>query len=327
MSIHLGFTPDPIRAAALDRRMHRELADSIAHLDEVSAPIVPHDGNACQKILGQLRSGLVFPPVTFLRYYQLTLALLAEKHEQANACWEALLQSVPMSSTGLIRPLMEPFDNETLSIFKLVGSQDAKIDIGILPPTTGEWESFRERYQAGRAMLEHLVPELAGEIQAIVHEVYVVAGDRSRTMQFDGGSHFQLWGGLYLNAHFHPTPQAIVEVIAHESAHGLLFGFCTDDPLVLNNDDELFRSPLRKDPRPMDGIYHATFVSARMHYALSALLERGSWAADERAALEMAREADRRNFFAGLGVFDAHGKPSELGRELMEGARGYMAKA
>ena len=33
-----------------------------------------------------------------------------------------------------------------------------------------------------------------------------------------------------------------------------------DELFVLNPDWERFPSPLREDPRPMDGIYHATFV-------------------------------------------------------------------
>ena len=64
----------------------------------------------------------------------------------------------------------------------------------------------------------------------------------------------------------------MVQALAHESAHLLLFGMCADGPLLENaNDDHRYSSPLRTDSRPMDGIVHATFVTARMCCALSQL--------------------------------------------------------
>ena len=63
------------------------------------------------------------------------------------------------------------------------------------------------------------------------------------------------------------------QALAHESGHNLLFGFCASESLVENADEELFASPLRADPRPMDGVFHATYVVARMHQTLTRLLE------------------------------------------------------
>lgn len=62
------------------------------------------------------------------------------------------------------------------------------------------------------------------------------------------------------------------EVLAHEAGHSLLFGLTVDEPLVLNLDDVLYPSPLREDPRPMDDIYHAAFVSAHMALAMETLI-------------------------------------------------------
>lgn len=43
-----------------------------------------------------------------------------------------------------------------------------------------------------------------------------------------------------------------------------LFYAYLDDEIVLNPPDQVFSSPLRRQPRPMNGIYHAAFVLARM---------------------------------------------------------------
>ena len=115
-----------------------------------------------------------------------------------------------------------------------------------------------------------------------------------------------------------------VEVIAHESAHSLLFGFCTDEPLVENRGDELYTSPLRPDPRPMDGIYHATFVSARMHLAMSRLAESGMLDQESRDAAIRAAASDAANFEAGYAVVRDHGRLTRTGRALMDSARAYM---
>lgn len=55
-----------------------------------------------------------------------------------------------------------------------------------------------------------------------------------------------------------------LEHIVHECAHQHLFALQLIDPVVLNHKDELFDAPIRKQKRPMDGIFHACFVLARM---------------------------------------------------------------
>lgn len=64
-------------------------------------------------------------------------------------------------------------------------------------------------------------------------------------------------------------------MLAHEAGHCLLFGLTIDEPLVLNDDNEMFLSPLRPDPWPMDGICHATLQSVRMAWAMEALGDSG----------------------------------------------------
>ena len=106
----------------------------------------------------------------------------------------------------------------------------------------------------------------------------------------------------------------------------LLFGFCTEEPLVLNDDDELFRSPLRIDPRPMDGIYHATFVLARMHWAMTKLINDSRVSPEQRELAIQAARVDRRHFSDGLAIVEAHARLTPMGAALMDGARQYMAQ-
>ncbi len=55
-----------------------------------------------------------------------------------------------------------------------------------------------------------------------------------------------------------------IEHIIHEASHIHLNCLMAIDPLILNAPDERFTSPIRTDPRPMMGVFHATYVSARI---------------------------------------------------------------
>ena len=56
-----------------------------------------------------------------------------------------------------------------------------------------------------------------------------------------------------------------IEHIVHETSHIRLESHFLVENLVLNsNKEEIFKAPIRDDPRPMRGIYHATFVLSRM---------------------------------------------------------------
>lgn len=326
MRPHPGFLPDVHRARHLDLRMHRELGASLCHLCEAADGVVPFDAGSMGTLVGHLQAGTAYAPILFGDYYQLALELMNDDCEAAAATFSRLASARPLSSrlqhvSGLADPRACPLS----AGYHRRMTEDC--EIGMLPPPAEVAAAFAERYRRGLALMERAIPELAAEVRAIVRHVVCVVGDPACAMQFDGGSHFQLWGALFLNADFHTTEWSIVEVVAHESAHGLLFGFCIDEPLVFNDDDELYPSPLRVDPRPMDGIYHATFVSARMHWAMSRLVESGLLTEEDREQAERARDADARNFAAGYGVVAEHGRLSDLGAALMAGACEYMEAA
>ena len=83
--------------------------------------------------------------------------------------------------------------------------------------------------------------------------------------------------------------------------------------LVHNPDDELHASPLRSDPRPLDGTFHATFVSARMHYAHSHALETGVLSKREQKQSRKALVWRRTAFQDGLKTLNEHASLTPLG--------------
>jgi HEXXH motif-containing protein len=190
------------------------------------------------------------------------------------------------------------------------------------------WSECRARIDAAFRLLDAGFPEMAAEIRALLREIVVAAGPEDpKALTFDGASHFMLWGAILLNARGQKTALDTAQALAHESGHNLLFGYGASEPLVENEDDELFASPLRVDPRPMDGIVHATYVIARMHQTLSRLIQTGVLDDAQTAAAKADLAAHERNFAAGDGVIREGGRLTDLGREVLSGARDYMAQA
>lgn len=325
MNIHNGFAPDAARAIALDRRMHQDLARSVQHIVDQVGTSIEFDRRTIARLISRLDQGLRASPETFACYYALADALLDGDSPRALKEFAALARQPVPAAGRLVAPLRPAEQCERSRRYLALLADEGNDDVPILAPTPEVAARFGERFDRGLELMRRAVPELAGEVEAIVHEVVPIAGDPAADEQIDGGSHFQLWGALFLNAGFHPTDASMFEVIAHESAHSLLFALCRDEMLVDNDDEEVYPSPLRSDLRPMDGIYHATFVSARMHWAMSGLLASGLADPREQAAIAAARDDDLRNFQAGLSVIDAHAQLTSLGRELMEGARRYIA--
>lgn len=324
MSLHFGFEPDARRAGELDRRMHADLAASLSYLSAQSAGVVDHDLAAIATLADGIERGDRHAPLTFADYYDCGSALLAEDWVAAGAAFRRLAGARPVAPGLRIDALRDPAACGRSRRMVDMLLEDDSLDMGVLAPADEVAAAFPARFEAGMALLDAACPELAGEVRALVREVVPIASDRTRKFDLDGGSHYRLWGALFLNAGYHPTPCAMAEVIAHESAHSLLFGFSIDEPLTTNDGAAVYASPLRADPRPMDGIYHATFVSARMHYAMSRLLDSGRLDAAAAAQVRAARGADARNFELGLQVVQQHGELTHAGDALMRAARDYM---
>jgi HEXXH motif-containing protein len=110
----------------------------------------------------------------------------------------------------------------------------------------------------------------------------------------------------------------MIEGLSHESAHVYLFALSLGDSFVDNPDDELHPSPLRADPRPLDGTFHATYVCARMHYALSHVIKSGVLSRSEANEARKALAARGAAFSDGLKTLSDYASVTR--------ARSYMVE-
>lgn len=319
-----SFAPDGPRARALDRRMRALLAESLEHIHDRGAAALDVDFSPVLRVAEGLHAGHRYAPAVFGLYKEAVVAIAGDDLSAASACLERLGAERPIDATPQIVALGDATIAPHRPLFLAELGLETAIGCRARDPEPAAAADFTARLAAARALMARAAPDLAAEFDALTTQIILVGSDPTAVMQFDGGSSYMLWGGLFLNIAFHPDEVALVEVLAHESAHMLLFGYASDEPLVNNDDEPRYSSPLRVDPRPMDGIYHATFVSARMHWAMSQLIASGILDAAGRARAEAARAADRRNFTDGYAVVAAHGDLTATGAAVMAAAHAYM---
>lgn len=323
----LSFRPDKERARKLNIRMNSELGASLQHVCEQVDGELSYNGSALQELIEHLLEGRNVPPATFAHYYELVKAIYAGSRDEAQLRLN-LLAETDLSSRPLeIFALGSPELREATKVYFEKWNEDMGAALGFREPTDRIARDFQIRLSEGLDLVREALPELHGEIEAIIHQIVIVGSNPESTYQVDGGSHFQLWGALFLNGHFHADRIAVAEVLAHESAHSLLFAFCTEEALTNNDENTCYSSPLRPDPRPMDGIYHATFVSARMHWAMTELARFGGLTEGERERALKSAEEDRLNFLSGYSVVEEHGDLTQTGAALMANARDHIRQS
>jgi hypothetical protein len=74
----------------------------------------------------------------------------------------------------------------------------------------------------------------------------------------------------------------------------------------------------------MDGIVHATFVTARMHRSLVQLRASGALSDDESEQADRLLADHVKNFAMGWEIVDRDARLSERGRNIMADARRHM---
>lgn len=321
--ISTAFAPDAGRVVFFDRLMRERLTESLRYLYGLVREHIDIAEDTFESGLKRILAQPV-PPDCFAAYYELAYAAQEGDMELVESLFSEVLS--PESPRGLdIFPFRER--SRDARSFRYVNpiDTDPAMPFAILPVEEKDFEKARDMIHEALDVLKNADPALHDEIRALLRVIMVGAGTRDKKARtFDGASAFELWGAIVLNAIEARDVVDMIQTLAHESCHVMLFGFCIDGRLVLNPDSERHPSPLRTDPRPIDGIYHAVFVLARMFYASAAIIENSSLPAELIAKAETTRLGFAQRFYDGLGTLKQHARYTGHGRELMDAAEGYM---
>lgn len=172
-------------------------------------------------------------------------------------------------------------------------------------------------------------PELHDETLVIVRDLVVAKPDGSSRIRYSGASSFALWGAITVNAEIQHNWMQMYRQIVHEAGHNLLFGLAREEPLVLNETTERAASPIRADPRPIDGVFHAAYVSAREAWALEALLvEHGKLGTLTATEAEVIDDLLRLSVLAFVDCVEALQSPevrlTDLGKRVLGDCQRYV---
>jgi hypothetical protein len=323
MTANILFRPDAARARGLDGRMRTRLADSLAYIAAEVAGAIPIQHEKLSGFLQRLARAPV-SALVFGAYFDLVFALEAGEIHSAAALLEEIL-AAPSAPAGLAvfnigDPSRPPDGRRYLRLI----NTDPAMRLALRSPPPDVEAAARRRLQEAFQLLEAGFPDLADELRTLIREIVLAVNADDADDRFDGASSFMLWGAIILNAEASDTPIALVEGLAHESGHNLLFGLCADGPLVENDDFDRFPSPLRADPRPMDGIVHATYIIARMHQAVHTVLNAGVLDGEQAVYARSSLQGHAEAFQRGMDTIDRHGRLTPLGHGLLEGASDYM---
>lgn len=126
------------------------------------------------------------------------------------------------------------------------------------------------------------------------------------------------FGGMYISTPYLEkkfTPEIYYcEHIVHETSHLHLHAIMALDKLILNDNSELYKAPIRKDLRPLYGIYHATFVLSRMVRIFKKIVE--LQLSNNQSEAILCLEDFTNKFWQGYEVLQKNAKFTNFGEKI-----------
>ena len=313
---HAASAPEDV--AALDRVLATLLRDDVAPL--ASALRRPHLG-------ALVRTLRVTPPGQGGALLTELLATLAFDLAHLGALAQPIaLRRAPPRVVSLVArqvvpaPDAPPFhvvegetvlalaDNNPLAMEEAHPDKEGNaVDLGGHP--IGEWlDALRDSFARVGAHLPGLREEMALYVQALVPVGYYPERHLSASFR-------EAIGTVYLS--LHPNPMTMTEALVHEFQHNKLNALLELDDLLDNARTELYRSPVRPDARPLQGVLlavHAFIPVARLY---ERMLEAGDPLARAPSFEARFRDVVRINR-EGLGVLREHGRWTAVGQGLLD---------
>ncbi|MCC6735154.1 MAG: hypothetical protein IT534_03370 [Bauldia sp.] len=309
------FGPDAARAVGLDAALRAGLARSLEYLAETTGG---RDG-AWDDVLARIAAGPV-SPFLFGSYATFVAALSRGERPAPHKALLVLASRLPAATApivlhgGGVPPALWP-------VLATLFDTDADRPFRVRPPAPAHAAAAMGEIETALDVLRRHDPVFHDDIVA-TQRVIVLAEPVRGTHSFGAASTFFLWGLSIFNAEARRDVVGMLDVLVHESGHLLLFGLAGGEALA-ENGAEKHQSPLRRDPRPIEGIFHAAFVATRVHAALTRLL--ASPGLDGTIATGAAKERDASGTAGrkGLATLKAHAIPTARGGEVIAALEDY----
>ncbi len=257
------------------------------------------------------RRVIEIPPGTASAEFQAGAVVLisaaSERHEHRLAEPASEPRFFPITDTLMLAGV----DNNPLAMSEAhPDKQGNQLDLGGRPAS--EWTATLA--EALDLIARHM-PELRAEIDLYLHQIVPVGYDEHAHLS---ASYQEVIGTVYMT--LHPQLMTMVEATIHEFQHNKLHAQLELDPLLHNAFFPLYSSPVRPDPRPLQGVLlavHAFQPVARLYQLMRAAgHERTKHPDFERRYAQIVKGNHE-----GATVLLEHGQPTELGRGLLDEIR------
>ena len=242
--------------------------------------------------------------------------LISEYENENTAYFEELIDSFSLDWVKLdIKPLVIQFGDMTfskkfwdLSEKIMVSTFDEHVTLSA--PSKENYSKTEENIHAALKEIEAIAPAHYGEVKCFA-STYLVC----QSKRFIAGSSFPLIGLIGI-ADRHDL-KTTIEYIIHETAHQYIYHLTVFDGLC--EGEGMFKSPLRKDPRPIEGIYHATFVLARIISFYKSALGKSKYIPDDFIKSQIMTYS--KKYHDGYEVIAKNATLTDLGKELIESTK------
>ena len=317
--------PDVSRVGVIDERLRCRLADSLSYVAEMAGSDSLGQ-EQLDSLLQRLREASVSPWM-FCLYSELVAELVKKPRGDVKRCFNEVAVAAALQSEPSVVALGDPgIDEAWWRHFGVLLDTDPQQPFDPQPPEFRAFASCKQDIRLGFELLRRGDADFHTEVCRLLRMI-VLGAPAPGSRGFNGASTFFLWGATLLNANTKRSPVSLIDLVIHESSHVLLFGIAAEGPLLHNSSQERYASPLRPDKRPIDGIFHACFVTTRVHLAMQRLL--GSDAIRGDDAKEAAERGIRngRASLASLELLECHAVPTDLGARILGVISAYWADA
>ena len=258
----VGFFRDLGDPRIIDAKVRAQLADSLTYIVSAAETYLEIDQAQFVASVERIRRTRQDPGV-FARYFDLVFAINQNKFADASALLTELIERTSQTTSFAIVPYSrEELGSDYDRFSGLLFAELADIN-PMEPPSQSQATASAQMLREAIAIILRVDSGIHDEIEALLTRIYLAVGDKS-AKRFGGVTSLMVWGATFINVEVYRSRWDAVQFLVHEVTHALLLGLACDQPLVENSPDESYQSPLRHDPRPMDGIFHATLVCARL---------------------------------------------------------------
>ncbi len=321
-----SFIPSTENALRARGAIHARLGESLQHLFQRCRGAVAFSEERAAALLRRTASGQHLPPALFSDYFALVECIKNGVRAPIDAALDHLLRH---AHDGVVQALaVRPFTARQFAAEE-VQFRGNFVSDSLRNEQIGYVEAPREQavvaqFQRSLELLRLHAPNTYAELECLVCEFVPAFGSTLNGRTFDGCSSLERWGTILINARQDKSDLELSEALTHEGAHNALFALSPVNFHVENPPEERHPSPLRDDPRPINGIYHATFVLARMCFAMTEVQESPTAGVDLRAQAAALARRSAALFADGYSVLHTHAKYTPEGADIMHDAMRFM---